>query len=257
MDMHDNSTLTAGPVGGAPVLDLMQLRHDHVMKVLGLGDFPPPDRDRIVTGHRANLARQTVAATYAIDDVSIDCPPNVYHCSSGSSSPFVVRHLVDEMLPSPPSILEVGCGSGAILLALARRFGAGRYLGVDIAEDAVVTSRRNADTNGIAAEFRHSDLFSGVGDERFDMIVFAPPFYDKVPVLSLEATMMCDPGGALLERFLDEVRRYLRPKGAAFIAISNIGMNAPLDRRDLGLQLQGAELFASGFLRAVARVAAI
>lgn len=55
-------------------------------------------------------------------------------------------------------VLDVGCGTGATTLALARRLGPGAHcVGVDIAEPMVAAARRRAAQEGVAADFLCAD----------------------------------------------------------------------------------------------------
>lgn len=94
--------------------------------------------------------------------------------------------LVDLVLPvlqakaqqgGRPRILDLGTGTGAILLALTDEVPQAHGLGVDIAAGAVETAKANAVAAGLQdrAEFRISDWFSAV-DGVFDVIVSNPPY---------------------------------------------------------------------------------
>lgn len=85
------------------------------------------------------------------------------------------------------SVLDLGTGTGAILLSLLAERPGARGLGVDLSEAALDVARDNAQALGIAADFRRSDWFSGVGG-RFGMIVSNPPYIalDEMEALSPE-----------------------------------------------------------------------
>ena len=151
-------------------------------------------------------------------------------------------------------MLEIGVGSGAVLLAMARMYGPGRYVGVDISPLAVETAKANAARNGIDIDIRESDLFAAVQGECFDAILFNAPLYDREPRYAIEENMLCDPGGKILERFVRDVSRYLKPGGAAYVTASNIGLVAPLDNPAVAISLRGAELFEFGSIRTLVKI---
>lgn len=73
------------------------------------------------------------------------------------------------------SVLDLGTGTGAILLSLLADRPGARGLGVDLSEAALEVARENAAVLGIGAEFRRSDWFSAI-EGRFDLIVSNPPY---------------------------------------------------------------------------------
>jgi release factor glutamine methyltransferase len=228
--------------------------HESVLIRLGIRHWAEFDRELVARMHDAQIQRQTQDAHYSLDGVEIFCPGGVYHPSLFSSSTFLVRHLTDLPLGSPPTMLEIGVGSGAVLLSMARLYGPGRYVGVDIAPLAVEAARRNAAANGIDVEILESDLFAAVQGERFDAIIFNAPLYDREPRNAIEENMLCDPGGRILERFVRDVPNYLKPGGAAYVTASNIGLVAPLDNPTVSISLRGAELFDTGVIRTVVKI---
>ena len=78
-------------------------------------------------------------------------------------------------------ILEIGSGSGVIALMLAQRSSA-RILGVDIHPDSVLQARSNADKTPWKqrVEFQCADIvdFSRKAEQKFDLIVSNPPFFE-------------------------------------------------------------------------------
>ncbi|MTH35004.1 peptide chain release factor N(5)-glutamine methyltransferase [Paracoccus limosus] len=96
--------------------------------------------------------------------------------------------LVEQALAEPfASVLDLGTGSGAILISLLAERPAARGIGCDLSPAALAVARQNAETIGVNAEFRQSDWFAAV-DERFDLIVSNPPYIalDEMPGLSPE-----------------------------------------------------------------------
>ena len=91
--------------------------------------------------------------------------------------------LVEAALAAMPApgrawrILDLGCGSGCVLLALLAERRAASGLGIDAAAGAVAVARANAAALGLAprAAFRVGDWLAGVA-ERFDVVVANPPY---------------------------------------------------------------------------------
>jgi len=77
----------------------------------------------------------------------------------------------------PRRILDLGTGSGALLLAALDQWGGASGLGIDNSRTALAVARRNADRLGMAsrAEFRAGNWADGV-TERFDLTLCNPPY---------------------------------------------------------------------------------
>ena len=97
-------------------------------------------------------------------------------------------------------VLDLGTGSGAILLTLLAERGRARGLGVDQSAPALRIAQENAQALGVAArcDWALSDWYGGV-EGRFDLIVANPPYLAAVemPALAPE-TRDWEPAGALL-----------------------------------------------------------
>ena len=75
--------------------------------------------------------------------------------------------------------LDVGTGSGAIALSLAREGGFARIVATDVSQDALDVARGNAQSNSVgdAVEFRLGALFEPLtASERFAVIASNPPY---------------------------------------------------------------------------------
>jgi 16S rRNA (guanine1207-N2)-methyltransferase len=74
------------------------------------------------------------------------------------------------------SILDLGCGYGALGIVAARLSEGGRVVLTDVNERAVALARANVAANGIRnAEVRFGDLYAPVADVFFDHILCNPP----------------------------------------------------------------------------------
>lgn len=84
-------------------------------------------------------------------------------------------------------ILDLGTGTGCILLALLAELPNATGLGIDISEQAVATAAGNAARNGLAgrAEFRTGVWGAGIS-ERFDAVVSNPPYIPSADIAALD-----------------------------------------------------------------------
>jgi SAM-dependent methyltransferase len=72
--------------------------------------------------------------------------------------PFEKRLVEEVVAGSRRDVLDIGCGTGATTLAVARRIGAkGRSVGVDISEPMLATARARAEQEGTPATFICAD----------------------------------------------------------------------------------------------------
>ena len=82
------------------------------------------------------------------------------------------------------SVLDLGTGTGAILISLLGERPGARGLGVDLSPDALKVARGNALRLGIAAGFAVSDWFASIAG-RFDLIVSNPPYIGAAEMSAL------------------------------------------------------------------------
>ncbi len=112
--------------------------------------------------------------------------------SPRSDTETVVRAARDHGIAArgrtaPLRILDLGTGTGAILLALLVEFPQATGLGIDISEDALQIARVNAQLNGLStrASFQRGDWMQGL-EGPFDLIVSNPPYIPTRDIAGLD-----------------------------------------------------------------------
>jgi release factor glutamine methyltransferase len=96
-------------------------------------------------------------------------------------------------------VLDLGCGSGAVALAIARERPSAWVLGTDVAPAAIALARRNAERLAIPnASFLESDWLARVPRERFALIVGNPPYVARDDPHLDEGDLKFEPAGALV-----------------------------------------------------------
>jgi release factor glutamine methyltransferase len=111
--------------------------------------------------------------------------------------------LVEEALSRAEedgALLDVGTGSGAIVVSLASELADWQLAGLDISTEALEVARRNAEKNGVAeqVQFLHGDL-AELPQQQYDLIVSNPPYIAQVEWDELMPEVRCfEPQQALL-----------------------------------------------------------
>jgi HemK-related putative methylase len=171
---------------------------------------------------RAKLAlvdRHTYHRTVveSVDGLQLVVLPDVFNPRLLRSGAFLVSQLRrPDLLPPGGRVLDLGSGSGAGGLAAARR--GCRVVAVDINPSAIRCTRINALLNDLQVEVRQGDLFAPVADERFDVLLFNPPYYRGLPRDDLDrAWRSLD----VPERFAAGLASHLTPTGHALVVLSS------------------------------------
>ncbi len=140
------------------------------------------------------------------------------------SDQTIVAALFDGVLPLVPGlaealergldVLDVGCGSGRVLHALAERFPASRFTGYELSAEAVAEARALARDLGLRnTHFEVRDVADLAVDRGFDLITAFDAIHDQ----------------ARPDHVLAGIRRALRPDGLFLMqdigASSNVAAN--------------------------------
>ena len=146
-----------------------------------------------------------------------------------------VLHRLNSVVrgPTPPVVVDVGTGTGAIVLSVAKEFkGEGIFIGTDVSEEAVALAKENAALCGLSGRVKFA-VADGLDDfdepECVDVIVSNPPYIRSADcdaldprVRDFEPRLALDGGASGLDfydRYLGDALNVLRPGGAVFFEI--------------------------------------
>jgi release factor glutamine methyltransferase len=170
--------------------------------------------------------------------------------------------LVDTMLPlvervttskGKARILDLGTGTGAILLALLKESPDSSGVGSDISLDALSTAERNAVRLGLDQRFQavRSHWFDGIGGV-FDIIVSNPPYIESAVIPDLEPEVRDFDPLAALDGGPDGLSAYrdiAAGAGDFLDAGGFIGVEIGFDQKDTVIEI----FAAAGFILAQAK----
>lgn len=123
-------------------------------------------------------------------------------------------------------VLEIGCGTGAISILLAKK--GCKVTATDISKEALEVAKINAKLNNVELDLRHGDLFEPV-KEKFDVIIFNPPYLpeDDLDIDIISETFRRNiiggkKGNETIIRFIENLSKYLKKDGYALIVLSSL-----------------------------------
>jgi HemK-related putative methylase len=133
---------------------------------------------------------------------------------------FLAAQLETQLGGRNMEVLDMGTGSGVCAVVAARY--ARRVVAVDINPAAVRCARANVLLNRVEdrAEVLEGDLFAPVTGQRFDVVLFNPPFLQGVPKDDADRAWRSTD---VAERFAAQLRDHLTPSGCALVLLSSFG----------------------------------
>lgn len=138
-------------------------------------------------------------------------------------------HLMQKAVTVPPQrILDLGTGTGCLLLAALSLWPKAVGVGVDVSDGACMLAARNAERNGLSdrTTFCQGNWFDALAEDTggFDLIVSNPPYIDHAALKTLmpdvrdfEPWTALDGGADGLDAYrliTKGAPHYLRPRGA-------------------------------------------
>jgi release factor glutamine methyltransferase len=140
--------------------------------------------------------------------------------------------MVERRAPSPVRIVDVGTGSGAIALALAKELPSAEIHATDISPEALEFARANAARHELTSriQFHRADLLGGLLPSSFDIVVSNPPYVRDSEEESVQlevrkfeprnAVFAGPTGLEVIELLIPQAREALRPGGWLVFEIS-------------------------------------
>jgi HemK-related putative methylase len=197
----------------------------------------PSDRDSLRVARLPLLARligKAMAFGYRIagkdryDDFRLEqirgmrfiVIPSVFNPKVPRTGEFLASQINSALLSSDSEVLDMGTGSGVCAVFAAKH--ARRVVAVDINAAAVRCAGINALLNHVEhkIDIRLGDLFEPVAAERFDVILFNPPFVRAEPRDDRDRAWRSDDVAA---RFAAGLGTHLNPGGCALVLLSSFG----------------------------------
>lgn len=166
--------------------------------------------------------------------LSFDVTPDVL-IPRPETEGLVVRalDLLKESKNRAPRVADMGTGSGAIAVCLAKQNSAVEVAAVEISPAALAIAQKNAKKHGVADRiaFVESDLFAAVEpDAEFDLVVSNPPYVTTAELSELaddvrkyepkQALDGGEHGTDVIERLLPQAAQRLHPGGWLLVEIS-------------------------------------
>lgn len=111
--------------------------------------------------------------------------------------------LALEKIPNEPNtfILELGTGSGAIALAIAKERPLWQITACDVSEEALLVAKENAQCHQIKnVSFYHSDWFSNIPQRKYHAIVSNPPYIAEQDPHLNQGDLCFEPRNALVSK---------------------------------------------------------
>jgi methylase of polypeptide subunit release factors len=181
-----------------------------------------PDAARLGLRLRYRLFQRRRQRDVVIESVagfSIRVSPGVFNPRQFRTGEFLAE-VAGQLVPAGARVLDLGTGTGIGALAASRR--AASVLAVDVNPEAVGCARLNLALNRQQAAFEvvQGNLFEPVGEQRFDVVLFNPPFFRGEPKdLADRAWHSPD----IAERFAKELADHLTASGFGVVVLSTDG----------------------------------
>lgn len=143
----------------------------------------------------------------------------------------LVERIVTDYASAPDRVADLGTGSGAIVIALARAWPTSSFVASDLSAEALALASKNAVHNEVAERivFVHSDWFSNLSGQ-FDLIVSNPPYVPTDALKRAQRELQYEPRLALdggedgldaISRIIRESPPHLRSHGAVYLEIGS------------------------------------
>lgn len=174
-----------------------------------LGDAQRSEYDTLIARRQTREPLQYIEGEAAFMGLTFRVAPGVL--IPRQDTEILCEEALSRMKPGA-RVLDVGTGSGALAVSLARLGRDAQVTAVDVSDAALAIARDNARRLGAQVRFVKSDCFAALAGERFDLIVSNPPYISREEMETLMPEVQREPELALAggEDGLDFYRRIAR-----------------------------------------------
>jgi release factor glutamine methyltransferase len=155
---------------------------------------------------------------YTYKGIRLVIPPAVFHPGFFFSTRLLLRYIA-KMPLKDISFLELGAGSGLIAMYVARE--GAQVTASDINQVAIHSLEMNSRSNRISLSIIHSDLFTNIPLQRFDMIAINPPYYKKQPTTPADYAWYCGEQGEYFQQLFNSLQWYMHPQSTVLMVLSD------------------------------------
>lgn len=137
-----------------------------------------------------------------------------------------------------PRFCEIGVGSGCISISILYHVKTAGAAGLDLSDNALQITKKNAANHGVLdrLDLKISDVFGGLENDKFDLIVSNPPYVPSEDFATLQAEVRdFEPyialtdgknGLSIIEKIILASPLYLKPSGSLLMEIGFSQSNA-------------------------------
>lgn len=168
----------------------------------------------------ARLKTQDVCE-FEVDGISLVVLPGVFSPQYSESPDYLMKHA---KIKPGCSVLDLGCGCGILSLWAANQ-GAEKVVALDINESALQNTKLNAMHHHLQnkIEVRWSNGFEAIKkEEKFDVILWNPPFYNRVFNNDLERACF-DPDYQFFKASIQSAKKVLNNNGTLQLVFGETG----------------------------------
>jgi len=123
------------------------------------------------------------------------------------------------------NVIDIGTGSGNIIVTIAKTRPGGNYFASDISQKALDVAKANAKRHNVKIKLYKSDLFQNIPKQKFDLIIANLPYVPKngsdvsTKFEPQDAIFADDNGTSIIKRFLLEAKDRLNNNGAILLEL--------------------------------------